>query len=190
MGALVTRYLQHLSTYKGPENFGSGYINKLISIAGPHLGSPFARELLSGDSECVRKIMRMAGYASIQAYGEGAGKCPRPNSPDCRSGAIADLAGDGVGKDLSPALRKLKTGGVVPVAYVIGNISEQAVASLNVAYDASKVYYNYGGSRVYRNDTRIDNIKAICLGSRLSNELSGGRYPVPWGAADGNRFCI
>lgn len=83
MGNLVTRTTTLDLKYAEPRNFSRGYIHKLISIGGPHLGTPFATQALQPGNQCIRDFMADHG---------------QPVLDDCPSCAIAkDLNGTAVG---------------------------------------------------------------------------------------------
>ena len=92
--------------------FGAGPINKLITIATPHLGTPVAADLLASNNACVRNVLasdQNYALASITFSGQTA------------NGAVGDLEGNGFGSSLSPALTNLKSTQPFKTAYIAGN---------------------------------------------------------------------
>jgi triacylglycerol esterase/lipase EstA (alpha/beta hydrolase family) len=175
MGSLATRYLQYLPLFRSAQNFGQGYVHKVISLGGPHLGSPIALNLLKRnrlgdngiDNSCVRKVIALAkGYYSIETYIDAEG------TP--RSGAVADLSGQGDGRLLSPALKVLAGHGSLSVAYVTGEMGAQETSALDgspILVDGSPYYgdysYTYAGADQVRKGTKIDLLKYIPAASVL-----------------------
>lgn len=103
MGGDVIRTAPNLGEkYFIQRSFGSGYIHKLVALGTPHFGSPVARDLLKDENSCLVSYLEDFGFKV---------------NP---SGAIGDLAGDGNGSNMSPALQRLKS---VPMAIVGGVIS-------------------------------------------------------------------
>lgn len=56
MGGLIARYMPTLREYYDPENYGIGYIHKMVSIGTPHLGTPQATFILSPAARCAREL--------------------------------------------------------------------------------------------------------------------------------------
>ena len=86
MGGDVSRTMFLLPTFLSNSPFGAGPINKLITIATPHLGTPVAALLLASNNACVRNVLASDGdfaLASITFSGQTA------------DGAVADLEGNG-----------------------------------------------------------------------------------------------
>ena len=114
MGGDVARTMVLLSNFLSNATFptfGAGPINKLITIATPHLGTPVAADLLASNNACVRNVL--AGYgdyalASITFSGQ------------TTDGAMEDLEGNGFGSSLSPALAKLKPTQPFKTTYIAG----------------------------------------------------------------------
>jgi pimeloyl-ACP methyl ester carboxylesterase len=91
--------------------FGAGPINKLITVATPHLGTPVAALLLASNNACVRNVLageQDYALASITFSGQTV------------DGAVADLEGNGFGSSLSPALANLKQTQPFKTAYIAG----------------------------------------------------------------------
>lgn len=200
MGALVARYIQHLDRktpdyhrYKNKDNFMQGSIHKIVSIGGPHLGSPFAMELLKrgrtqdrGETnECIREYLakfEKQPLVTIDSYGTSPKSCISPGESTCESGAVADIAGSGDGKLLSPALTQLKSNGALRVAYIVGSISERAVAALSTTTEIGDPSYEYERVRYRRATTNIDALKLACRILFVSNDslphlMEANRFP-------------
>ena len=95
MGGDVSRTMFLLSNFLSNPTFptfGAGPINKLITIATPHLGTPVAADLLASNNACVRNVLagdQDYALASITFSGQTA------------NGAVGDLEGNGFGSSLS-----------------------------------------------------------------------------------------
>jgi pimeloyl-ACP methyl ester carboxylesterase len=110
MGGVVSRTLFKLQKMAGPESFAVGNVHKLITIGTPHLGTPIAQKLL--DAPCVREFMATFGRFALSVAYTSEGEI---------SGGAADLTGDGIGNNLSDAIRAIQTGSVaVPTAVIAG----------------------------------------------------------------------
>jgi pimeloyl-ACP methyl ester carboxylesterase len=194
MGALVSRYIQHLPGYKDNTNYGIGAIHKLISVAGPHLGSPFAKELLKNNS-CIRGALRIFNKPPlhvIESYSRFEGSSCL--SGVRLSGAIADLSGDASGLNVSPALSKLRGGGSIPVAFLTGAISARAVSALSANGPindgdqlSQDMAYTHNGVRYLRKRMPLDELRSVCqFTDDLPSYLTAARYPAFMGGeADG-----
>jgi hypothetical protein len=103
MGGDVSRTMFLLPNFLSNSTFptfGAGPINKLITIATPHLGTPVAADLLASNNSCVRNILASDqdyALASITFSGQTA------------DGAVGDLEGNGFGSSLSPVLNQLSS---------------------------------------------------------------------------------
>ncbi len=148
LGGLVTRGAEFLPSYVGRDSFQAGSFDKLITIATPHLGSPLAVQIVQANNGCVRELLAEHGSISFQTLSfSGAGKV----------GAIGDLAGDGNGGGLSPAVTKLGTsngGHSVPTAMIVGLMNANNLAGLSRGYTAG----SYLRSRACRNSPLAQNL--------------------------------
>jgi len=97
MGGDVVRTIYRLPASRLPV-FGKGPVNKLITIATPHLGSPLPADLLDPQNYCVRNILAATGQVPVGSARFGGNKV---------NGAMADLQGDISAGQLSPALQNL-----------------------------------------------------------------------------------
>lgn len=167
MGALVTRRLQYIGGFKSSENYNMGYIHKVISIAGPHLGSPVALHLPLSSNVCVRRAVKLGGFQTITTYGLSANDCLVSSDPTCQSGAIGDLAGAGDGTMLSVALQDLVKGGGLSIAYISGEMSAQELAALsgteqvNPGPPSGLFMYSFGDNTYTRKQTLLDFMKGL-----------------------------
>jgi hypothetical protein len=71
MGGDIARTMAGVSFFNNNNNYGNGYIHKLITIGTPHQGSPLAVDLLpignADPNNCVRKILEIFHDVSLQA---------------------------------------------------------------------------------------------------------------------------
>jgi pimeloyl-ACP methyl ester carboxylesterase len=93
--------------------FGAGPINKLITIATPHLGTPIAGDLLASDNACVRIALALPAVGDIALQSV-------TFSGETADGAVYDLEGNGFGGALSPALTALEPTQPFRTAYIAG----------------------------------------------------------------------
>lgn len=207
MGNLVTRSLQLQQNFKSTPNYMQGYIHKLISIAGPHLGSPLASALLMRDrlqdqginNSCIRtKLAEFGEIYSIETYVDENGIQ--------QSGAVADLAGSGDGTSLSPALTRLQSITPPRTAYIVGTMSDQAIAALSADFPSypnlslkrigasdAVFTYTYNQQKIPRRGTVIDALKNFCgpvlnpfNPSPLTYDFTASAYPtLMHGPSDG-----
>jgi hypothetical protein len=131
MGSLIARTMPYALTsgsksYQQPANYAQGYIHKLITLGGPHLGSPLSIVALDPLNTCSWALAaRMGEYplqsATIAGYSQPV------------SGGAADLVGDGQGACLSQALGTLQGSGdkQIPVALIAGQMSPTQLAGLD-----------------------------------------------------------
>ena len=120
MGGTITRALQYLASYTGPESFGKGNVHKLITIGTPHLGSPLATQMLADDNQCARTWLGVGGTVAINIATVA--------GVPMVSGAAADLQGPGLTGIISPALSAIQpmTSNPVPTAMIAGMTTQQA----------------------------------------------------------------
>lgn len=97
MGGDVVRTIYRLPDSRLPE-FGEGPVNKLITIATPHLGSPLPADLLNPQNYCVRNILGATGQMALASATFAGNKA---------NGAMTDLQGDISAGQLSAALQNL-----------------------------------------------------------------------------------
>jgi pimeloyl-ACP methyl ester carboxylesterase len=154
MGGDVARTSFLLRNFLANNTFGAGPINKLITVATPHLGTPVAADMLSNNNSCVRNTL--AGYGDIALQSV-------TFSGQTAHGAIFDLEGDGFGGGLSTALRSLKPVQPFPTAYIAGIATS---ANLN------------GLSCFFCN---AEALRILCSGNPLATDLTAKNWPNIFG---------
>lgn len=182
MGNLVTRTM--IAELSAPMPFtllGRGFVHKLISIGGPHLGSPFALEMSSGNNSCVSNIVsRKAGGI----YGD-CDTCVTARSSFLGSvvysgsGAVGDLGGSKDGTLLSRALNALKnseqtTNRRVSTAYVSGILSDSQIESFLAPVPQRRVCTPDGlfcESMGVPNNV-LQSLRGLCSGNSLPDKVS------------------
>ena len=154
MGGDISRTMFLLKNFLANKTFGAGPINKLITIATPHLGTPLAADMLANSNSCVRNTL--AGYGDIALQSV-------TFSGRTVHGAMIDLEGDGFGGGLSAALRNLKAVQPFPTAY-IGGIATSA--NLN------------GLSCLFCN---AEALRILCAGNPLATDLTATKWTTIFG---------
>lgn len=136
MGGVITRTLAlSANDYLHKDNYAAGYLHKVITIATPHLGSPLAIQLTDDQNSCIRGLLASGKDPKVSlslAVLEGDPSLPNDiNQPV--SGAIGDLAGDGLGGSLSLSLENIMTPAQpqIPVAFVSGIVNPANLDSLD-----------------------------------------------------------
>jgi hypothetical protein len=138
MGALVARTLPFEgSNYYRDDTYQRGYIHKLVSLDGPHLGSPFATEILQPANECTRSIVSKLVNPS---FDESPGVDAIVTQPSTHQeyvgpGAVGNLQGgsDSSVASLSVALSNLRQNPPaisIPTAYLAGRMSADQISRL------------------------------------------------------------
>ncbi len=111
MGGTIARTIPLTSSqFFTPETFGSGYVHKLITIDTPHLGSPLATQLMSGQNNCTLSI-----FASLEKFSFVSVVL---SNGFTKAGAVWDLQGDGLGGGMSADLADLAVKAVGDVQVV------------------------------------------------------------------------
>jgi hypothetical protein len=134
--------------------FGAGPINKLITIATPHLGTPVAALLLASNNACVRNVLAGDGdyaLASITFSGQTV------------DGAVADLEGNGFGSSLSPALANLQSSQPFKTAYIAGIATSANLNGLSCIFCTAEV------------------VRALCSGNPLAGDLTATKWTTIYG---------
>jgi pimeloyl-ACP methyl ester carboxylesterase len=124
MGGTITRTLENLAAFTGPESFGVGNVHKLITIGTPHLGTPLSTQLIQVNNTCIRDLLAdKKNVAFFTATVAGANV----------SGGAGDLQGDGSGGSMSGALNNLlnPNGHEVPTGLIVGTMATSNLSSLN-----------------------------------------------------------
>lgn len=143
MGGLVMRnWAISDQLYRATENFGEGFIHKLITLGTPHFGSPQAILSLAATSVCSRGVAaRGERYAFASAVTTGG----KP-----LVGAAAELSGDGIGTYLSPALAALAAKPTrVPMALLAGDVSP-IIADVDASAAANLLFLACPGDALAR----------------------------------------
>jgi pimeloyl-ACP methyl ester carboxylesterase len=125
LGAVVARAVAIASVSKGI--YGTGVVHKIVSIAGPHRGSPLATQLILEQNQCMRDELAWAG---LYVFGNrpDAVEALTPSGTYKSTGAMGDLAGDSDGKYVSPAIGQLaNVPQRTPIAYVAGRMSAEQI---------------------------------------------------------------
>ena len=126
MGGLMTKGLRQVTTFTGPYNYQAGPIHKVITIGTPHLGSPLALQLLSGNNNCLVGLLSFAGMWPIDTVVFSLGSGTK------YTGAVNDLQGDGTGGELSAFLKSTQTTPAIqfPTAMIAGTYNAANFAGL------------------------------------------------------------
>jgi pimeloyl-ACP methyl ester carboxylesterase len=154
MGGDISRTMFLLKNFLANSTFAAGPINKLITVATPHLGTPVAADMLSNSNTCVRNTL--AGYGDIALQSV-------TFSGKTAHGAVFDLEGDGFGGGLSTALRSLKPVQPFPTAYIAGL---ETSTNLN------------GLSCIFCN---AEALRLLCSGNPLATDLTAKNWPNVFG---------
>ncbi len=154
MGGDISRTMFLLSGYLSSTTFGAGPINKLITIATPHLGTPVAADLLASNNTCARNVLASDGDIALQSI---------TFSGTTTDGAVFDLEGNGFGSSLSVALSNLKQIQPFPTAYIAGIATSANLKGL------SCIFCNAGALRL------------ICSGNPLAADLTAAKWPTIYG---------
>ncbi|MGE5321570.1 MAG: esterase/lipase family protein [Actinomycetota bacterium] len=123
MGGDVTRTLPLRQDFLSDDTYGLGYIDRLITIGTPHLGSPLATDLLQDANACTRRLMAVNGNVSFSTVTAGGVTV---------DGAVGDLEGDGFGGNLSGALSAFRNAQLpFPMARVSATENQNNLNGLN-----------------------------------------------------------
>lgn len=152
MGGIVVRAMfASLPEFSSEQNFGSGPINKLITIGTPHLGTPVAQQMIVDANSCIRNALahlkQLISLSSLTISGAQV------------NGAFADLQGDGFGGALSPALATLSSSEPFPTAHIDGLMNAINLSTVDCDLCAS---------------TGLD---VVCSADPLSHELTRDHWP-------------
>ncbi|MGD0908005.1 MAG: hypothetical protein ABSA96_10520 [Candidatus Acidiferrales bacterium] len=157
MGGDISRTTFLLSTFLSGSTFGAGPINKLITVATPHLGTPVAADLLASNNTCARNVLASDGDIALQSV---------TFSGQTTDGAVYDLEGNGYGSSLSTALGSLKAVQPFPTAYIAGIATSSNLSGLNC------IFCNAGALRL------------ICSGNPLATDLTASKWPTVYGQSN------
>jgi pimeloyl-ACP methyl ester carboxylesterase len=157
MGGDVSRTMFLLSNFLTNSTFptfGAGPINKLITIATPHLGTPVAADLLASNNSCVRNVLasdQNYALASITFSGQTA------------DGAVGDLEGNGFGSSLSPALAAFKQTQPFKTAYIAGIATSTNLNGLSCIFCTAEV------------------VRITCSSNPLAKDLTATKWTTIYG---------
>ncbi len=162
MGGDVSRTMLLLPNYLSNPTFptfGAGPINKLITIATPHLGTPVAALLLASNNACVRNVLagdQDYALASITFSGQMA------------NGAVGDLEGNGFGGSLSMALTNLNQIQTQPfkTAYIAGIATSTNLNGLSCIFCTAEV------------------VRALCSSNPLAKDLTATKWTTIYGQSN------
>ncbi|CAN7771317.1 hypothetical protein LJR039_007559 [Pseudorhodoferax sp. LjRoot39] len=133
MGNLVTRTTTLDLKYAEPRNFSKGYIHKLISIGGPHLGTPFANQALQPGNQCIRDFMAEHGQPVLDdcpgcAILRNANGAALGNGEGAAGSLKGNKAGSGeFGEGIKRLLSKQPN---IPTTYIAGVMSSDQITRL------------------------------------------------------------
>jgi hypothetical protein len=154
MGGDIARTSFLLKGFLANNTFGAGPINKLITVATPHLGTPVAADMLANNNSCVRNTL--AGYGDIALQSV-------TFSGHTAHGAVVDLVGDGFGGGLSAALKSLKPVQPFPTAYIAGIATSANLNGLNCLL------------------CNAEALRVLCSGNPLAKSLTAKNWPKIFG---------
>jgi len=160
MGGDVSRTMFLLPTFLSNSTFptfGAGPINKLITVATPHLGTPVAADLLASNNACVRNVLasdQNYALASITFSGQTA------------NGAVGDLEGNGFGSSLSPALTNLKQAQPFKTAYIAGVATSTNLNGLSCIFCTAAV------------------VRVLCSSNPLAKDLTATKWTTIYGQSN------
>jgi hypothetical protein len=157
MGGDISRTTLLLSTFLSGTTFGAGPINKLITVATPHLGTPVAADLLASNNTCARNVLASDGDIALQSV---------TVSGQTVDGAVYDLEGNGYGSGLSAALTNLKQVQPFPTAYIAGIATSSNLSGLNC------IFCNAGALRL------------LCSGNPLASDLTASKWSSVYGQSN------
>jgi pimeloyl-ACP methyl ester carboxylesterase len=157
MGGDISRTMFLLSAFLSNTTFGAGPINKLITIATPHLGTPVAADLLSSSNACARNVLAADGDVALQSI---------TFSGQTADGAVYDLEGNGYGAGLSPALSNLKAVQPFPTAYIAGIATSANLKGLSCLFCNAEV------------------LRILCAGDPLAKDLTASNWSTIYGQSN------
>jgi pimeloyl-ACP methyl ester carboxylesterase len=154
MGSVITRTLTYLPDYT--KNNPVGLVHKLITVDGTHLGTQMAPFLLAANNTCTRNLLAEKGNIAFQSVTLGGQSV---------SGGAGDLQGNGIGGNLSAALKAIQAPNAnpLPTALIAGTINATNLAGLNCTFCAA----NY--------------IRNKCAGDPLADALTATGWPTVFG---------
>lgn len=160
MGGDVSRTMVLLSNFLTNTTFptyGAGPINKLITIATPHLGTPVAGDLLASNNACVRNILNSDGDYALSSI---------TFSGQTTDGAVYDLEGSGTGSSLSTALSNFKQTQPFKTAYIAGIATSANLEGLSCVLCDAEV------------------VRVTCSGDPLATDLTATKWTTIYGQSN------
>jgi pimeloyl-ACP methyl ester carboxylesterase len=154
MGGDISRTAFLLKNFLANNTFGAGPINKLITIATPHLGTPVAADMLTSSNTCVRNTLAGYGDVALQSI---------TFSGQTAHGAVFDLEGNGFGGGLSAALKNLKPMQPFVTAYLAGIATSTNLNGLNCVF------------------CNAEALRILCSGDPLATDLTATNWPTIFG---------
>jgi len=137
--------------------FGAGPINKLITIATPHLGTPVAADLLASNNACVRNVLAGDQDFALASITFSGGTV---------DGAVGDLEGNGFGSSLSPALANFKQTQPFKTAYIAGIATSVNLNGLNCVFCTAQV------------------VRSLCASNPLAKDLTAAKWTTIYGQSN------
>ncbi len=157
MGGDVSRTMFLQSTFLSGNTFGAGPINKLITIATPHLGTPVAADLLASNNTCARNVLASDGEIALQSI---------TFSGQTANGAVYDLEGNGYGSSLSVALTNLKPTQPFKTAYIAGIATSTNLSGLSCLF------------------CNAEALRLLCSGNPLASDLTASKWTTVYGQSN------
>lgn len=158
MGGDISRTMLLLPAFLSSTTFGAGPINKLMTIATPHLGTPVAADLLASSNACARNVLASDGDIALQTINFSGGTA---------DGAVYDLEGSGTGSSLSPALNNLKPSQPhFPTAYIAGIATSSNLSGLSCIF------------------CNAEALRILCSGDPLATDLTASKWTTIYGQSN------
>lgn len=159
MGGLVSRAMTDLGDYYAPETLNGGYIHKLITVGTPHLGSPYAQEMVKPLNWCPRILKGFQGDRFVFQATTSNGQVI--------DGAMKELQQiTDINDTSNAALYQLNHGPVLrllPTAMIAGVMPAVQVAAITTSAAAAF-------------------LREVCNTSSLAQFLTVGAYPLLMGS--------
>jgi hypothetical protein len=117
------------NSYLQTSNYGLGIMHKVISLSGPHFGSPMAIVALDPKNVCSWTVAAATGNYPLNAANF---------ATSVTTGGALDLTGDGQGNCVSPALNLLQgtADKQIPTALIAGEMSTSQLTGLDSSLQA------------------------------------------------------
>lgn len=157
MGGDISRTAFLQTTFLSSTTFGAGPVNKLITIATPHLGTPVAADLLTSSNTCARNILAADGDIALQSV---------TFSGQTADGAVYDLEGSGTGSSLSAALTAFSKTQPFPTAYIAGIATSTNLNGLTCLF------------------CNAEALRLLCSGNPLASDLTASKWTTIYGQSN------